>query len=410
MTLGGARYRRVLATPGVAPLYALTVLGRVPIGLVTIALVLFLREETGSFTVAGLAAAGYALGTGLVAPFLGRLIDRLGQRPVLLPLAVVHATSMACLVPLGHADVHPAVLVAVAWVTGATVPPLSSALRALWPTLLGEQRDELLPAALALDAIAIELIFVTGPLLVAAAAAVLVPEAALLFGAALTLAGTVAFVAQPASRATGPSVRTGDHGLLGAMAAPGVRAVVLCTVPAGFCFGATEVALPAFARAEGAPDAAGLLLAAWALTSAAGGFAYGARSWTSPVAQRWPLLLLGCGVTFLPLALAPSVAVMVPLAMVAGCCIAPAITAGNELVGRLAPSGVGTEAYTWVTMALVGGIAGGNAVAGALAEGPGWRAAVLTAAIVALAGGALATTRRRALVAAPSLSGAEAPR
>jgi len=404
------RYRRVLEAPGVAPLYALTVLGRIPIGLVAIALVLFLREEKGSFAVAGAAAAGYALGTGLAAPLLGRLIDRLGQRRILLPLGIAHAASMALLVPLGHADAPTGALVGLAVVTGATVPPLSSALRALWPALLGDDTDELLPAALALDAIAIELIFVSGPLIVAGAAAVLAPEAALLAGAVLTLAGTVAFTAQPASRAAGPSAVRHGHGRLGPLTSPGVRTVVLCTVPAGFCFGATEVALPAFARAEGSPDAATLLLAVWALLSATGGFAYGARTWRRPLADRWPLLMIACGLTFLPLTLAPSIVVMVPLAALAGCFIAPLITAGNELIGRLAPVGTVTEAYTWGTMALVGGIAGGNAVAGLLAEGPGWQGSVLSAAGAAILGGLLATTRRRTLVAAPSLSGPLAPR
>lgn len=409
MTTPG-RYSRVLGAPGVAPLYALTVVGRIPIGLVAIALILFLREETGSFAIAGAAAAGYALGTGLAAPLLGRSIDRLGQRRVLLPLAIAHATCMACLVPLGHADAPTAALVALAAVTGATVPPLSSALRALWPALLGDDVDELLPAALALDAIAIELIFVSGPLLVAGAAALLAPEAALLLGAVLTLAGTVTFVAQPASRAAGPAAQAHAHGRLGALASPAIRTVVLCTVPAGFCFGATEVALPAFARAEGSPDAATLLLAVWALLSAAGGFADGARSWRRPLRDRWPLLMVACGLTFLPLALASSILVMVPLAALAGCFIAPLITAGNELIGTLAPAGTVTEAYTWGTMALVGGIAGGNAVAGLLSEGPGWRASVLCAAGIAMLGGVLAATRRRSLIAVASLSGPVTPR
>lgn len=404
------RYRRVLRAPGVAPLYALTVLGRIPIGLVGIALVLFLREETGSFAIAGVAAAGYALGTGLAAPLLGRLIDRVGQRRVLLPLGVAHAASMALLVPLGHAQAPTVALVGLAFATGATVPPLSSALRALWPSLLGDEIEELLPAALALDAIAIELIFVSGPLIVAASAAALAPEAALILGALLTLAGTVAFAAQPASRAAGPAATRHGHGPLGALSSPGIRTVILCTVPAGFCFGATEVALPAFARAEGSPDAATLLLAVWALLSAAGGFAYGSRSWSLPLRDRWPRLLVACGLTFVPLAFAPSIVVMVPLAALAGCCIAPVITAGNELIGRLAPEGTLTEAYTWGTMALVGGIAGGNAVAGVLSEGPGWRSAVFCAAAAAVLGGALATTRRRSLIAVPSLPGPVVPR
>jgi len=396
MTPAG-RYRRVLQAPGVAPLFAVTVLARLPIGLVALALVLFLREETGSFTVAGGAAAAFALGAGVSAPVAGRLIDRRGQRRVLLPLAAGHATGLVLLVPMGHGDVATWALLALAFVTGATIPPLSSAMRALWPRLLREHTTELLPTALALDSVSIELVFVSGPLIVAALTAIVAPEAALILGAVLTVVGTLAFTAHPASRSAGPAASAAEHGLLGALSSAGMRTVVICTIPAGFCFGAAEVALPAFARAEGSPNAAGVLLAAWSLASAAGGLLYGARSWGLPLVERWPRLMLACGAAFLPLALAPSIALMAVLAMVSGVLIAPLITAGNELIGFVAPAGVATEAYTWGTMALVAGVSAGNATAGALSEGPGWESAVLCAGVVGLLAGTLALSRRGSL-------------
>lgn len=393
----GGQYARVLSTPGVAPLFAITVLARLPIGLIALALVLFLRDQTGSFAIAGGAAAAFAAGAAVAAPFQGRMIDRRGQRRVLLPLAAGNATGLVLLIPMGHGGASTASVLALSFVTGATVPPLSSALRALWPRLLGDRTTELLPAALALDAVSLELTFVSGPLIVAGVTAVLAPEATLALGACLTLAGTFAFAAHPASRSAGSATSRGDHGLLGALSSAGMRTVVVCTLPAGFCLGATEVALPAFADAHGSPGAAGFLLAAWSVASAAGGLVYGARSWRLPLAARWPRIMVALGCTFFPLLLASSIPGMVLLAMLAGLLIAPLVTAGNELIGLVAPSGAATEAYTWGTMALVAGVAAGNATAGVLSEGPGWEIAVASAGAVAIASGLLAASRRDSL-------------
>ena len=57
----------------------------------------------------------------------------------------------------------------------------------------------------------------------------------------------------------------------------------------------------------------------------------------------------------------------------AGAFIAPLLATRNELIGRVAPPGARTEAYTWPVTAFVGGISLGSALAGLLVEGPGWQ-------------------------------------
>jgi hypothetical protein len=79
----------------------------------------------------------------------------------------------------------------------------------------------------------------------------------------------------------------------------------------------------------------------------------------------------------------------------AGMPIAPLIATRNELAGVVALPGSETEAFTWPLTALVSGVSLGAAAAGALADGPGWRAAVL-AAVAASALGALVSVVRRA--------------
>ena len=95
-----ARYARVLRTPHVLPLMASALVARLPIGIDSLAIVLFLRDRTGSYATAGVVSAAFALGSGAGAPLSGRLIDRFGQRGVLVPLALVHTGALATLVGL----------------------------------------------------------------------------------------------------------------------------------------------------------------------------------------------------------------------------------------------------------------------------------------------------------------------
>ena len=75
--------------------------------------------------------------------------------------------------------------------------------------------------------------------------------------------------------------------------------------------------------------------------------------------------------SLLPMAAAPSIAVMALIVIPAGLFIAPLLATRNELVGYVAPPGALTEAYTWPVTAFVGGISIGAAMAGQLVEGPG---------------------------------------
>jgi MFS family permease len=243
----------------------------------------------------------------------------------------------------------------------------------------------------------IEFVFVFGPLLTAAATALLSPAAALGLSAALVVGGTLAFASSSPSRAWRPDRSAGGHGWLGALRSPGLRTLVLATLPLGFCFGAMEVTLPAFSEEEASRAWAGVLLAVWSLGSAIGGLTYGARAGALPLASTYVRLMAVVPFTFLPLAASPSIAVMPVLCFLAGVAIAPVLAAGNQLAGDVAPAGALTEAYTWPITALVVGLAAGNAVAGALVEVADWRVSFLVGAGVAAIGGVLVVARRATL-------------
>lgn len=400
---GAGRYGQLLRAPHVAAITAAALLARIPIGIIGLAIVLFLREETGSYASAGAVAAAFAVGTAGAAPYLGRLVDRLGPARVLFPLSVVHATGLGLVVVLGYADTPLPVLLVVAGVAGCALPPVSSVMRTLWPALLG-RRDDLVTTAFALDAVIVELVFVTGPALVALLTALFAPAAALVLSAVLSLVGTLLFLTRPPTRARQPAPDVESGGFFGALRSPGLLTLVLGLIPLGFTLGATEVTLPAFSEAEGNRAAAGILLAVWSLGSAVGGLVYGARSYEVPLRDLFLRFALLLPFSLIPLALAPSFAVMLLLVLPAGAIIAPTLAAGNQLVGDVTPPGQQTEAYTWPLTALVLGVAGGNAAAGVVVEVADWRAAFLVAAAAGLASGAILLARRgtlRPLVAAP---------
>jgi MFS family permease len=388
-------YGRVLRVPRMRALWASAVLTRMPIGINGLAVVLFVRAETGSFSQAGAAAGGLALGSALGAPFSARLVDRFGTR-VLLGLAGSHAALLGAIVALGKLSAPAPLLVAAAVLAGAALPPASSVLRSLYPRLL---TGELVQTAYALDSVLTELIFVAGPALVALLVATVSPASALAVSAGAVLSGTWLFLRQLPEGAGRRAEGLPALGRLGALRSEGIRTLVFSMLPVGVAIGALEVALPAFADEHGSQALAGLLIVLWSIGSAAGGLIYGARPRRAPLARVHLQIALLIPLSLAPVALASSPLSMALLVIPAGLCIAPLIATRNELAGRVAPPGSETEAYTWPLTALVGGVAAGAAVAGALADGAGWRVAVLVAACSSALGATISLARRRSLVA-----------
>lgn len=397
---GRARYAAILRAPHVAPLLFASMLARLPYGLYALAAILYLAEARDSYAVAGLVDGAFAIGAAVGVPLQSRLIDRLGQRRVLLPAALLDALATGLLIALTEADAPTVALVACGLIGGVTVPNIGTALRTLWPELL-RRREQLLPTAFALDSVAVELLFTVGPLIAALIIAVASPVAALVASAACSVVGTLLFIARPPSRDWRPHADSGSHGALGALRSAGVRTIVISSVPVGFCFGAIEISLPSFAEQHGTRELAGVLLATWSVGSVVGGLAYGARAWRSSLGSiyLWLSLLLPLG--YLPALFAPSIAAMALLILPAGLLIAPLGAAGNQLIDRVAPAGAATEAYAWPITAILVGFAGGTAVGGVLVEAFDWRSCFLAAAATAAVGGAV-VLRFRGTLATPA--------
>jgi MFS family permease len=389
-----AIYGRILRVPGVAVLIAAATLTRLPFAINGLAVILFMREATGSFATAGLVAGSMALGAGLGAPFAARLVDRRGA-VWLLPLATVHGLAILALWGLGEIDAATAVLVATAIVAGASFPPSGAVLRSRWRELLSDD-PELVRGAYAFDSVTIEISFVSGPLITGALVAVAEPQYAMALSSVLVVAGTLLFLARlPDSRRALPA--TEHTAGLGPLRSPAIRLIALTSVPVGFCIGSVEVVIPAFSREVGDAAMAGVLLAVWSAASGIGGLIFGTRR---PRRELLDIFLV-IGLVF-PLATLPMIAAGSPVTMalfvaMSGAPIAPLIATRNELISKVAPEGTGTEAFTWLMTALIAGLSLGTAMAGAVIESAGWAEAVLVGVAVAGVGGVLACTRRGAL-------------
>ena len=381
-----ARYRELLAQPGVAVAYAAGIAARLPVSMYALAVLLLVQRRTGSLADAGLVTACAATGYALAGPALARLADRRGPTRPLLATAAASAAAFVALV-----TVPVPAMAAVALLAGATLPPVAACQRALWPRLVPAG---VLDTALAVDAMLLDAFLIAGPLLVTAVIALANPTAAILVTAALLTTGATWFALLPFVRAQRPSGR-GRPDLAGPLRAAGIRTLVATIGLTGVALGSVRITLVGFAENRGNPDMAGLLYTALGIGSIAGGLWYGARTWRAPAEHRYTALLAIFGVAAPTLLAATSLPAMAALAAVAGLALAPVTIGEFVLVRQCAPDGTVTEAYAWAITATFAGGAAGTALAAALVDHAGWRAGVpLVSASLAVAAGTALIRRR----------------
>ncbi|MEU2429826.1 MFS transporter [Streptomyces sp. NPDC007861] len=363
MAAGASRYAEILKAPHAARLLAGTLVGRLPNATAHIAIVLFTRAEGGSYTLAGALAAVYGLATAIGQPLLGRLVDLYGQPRVQLPAAAVSALAMALLAASGIAAL-PAAYAAVA-VAGLFTPPLEGGLRALWPGVLGHREDRV-HTAYAMDAVAQEVMFTIGPLLVTLLVTLWSPAAALLVINAVGVAGALSVVVSEPSRSWRSAPREAHW--LGALRSPGLLALLGSFFFVGLALGSITVAGVAYADDHGSDAVYGWLMAALGLGALVGGAVYGARQWAGAPERRLRVIVGLLALGYLPLALTPGVPAMTALAAVSGVFLAPALACAFIVVDRHAPRGTVTEAFSWIVTTFGVGAAAGTAAAGPAVE------------------------------------------
>ena len=216
--------------------------------------------------------------------------------------------------------------------------------------------------AYTLESVVQEFVWVTGSALVAAVIAFAYPGTAVLLSSAMCISGTAA-VRQLPGRA-GRGSRGARQGRAPVLAIAELRTMLGPIFLNGLAIGAIGVGLPALALHAGSRPASGILLALWSAGSITGGLWYGSREWHASLTARYRALLWTGVICMAPLIAARTIPEGLVGAVLAGLVIAPVFSCQYALVGRSVPSGVETEAFTWVSSALVGGLAAGSALGG----------------------------------------------
>ena len=385
--------RTVLATREVPTLLTTSMAGRLPTAMATLAVLLLVRGQHGSYTLAGALAALFTAGAAIGQPALARLVDRRGQFVVLAASAGVSTAGFAVLAVTGARHPVPSALAAA--VAGLATPPLEPCLRSLWPHVV--EGGSVLRAAFSLDVGLQEIIFVAGPLLTVAAVGVAGDAGGVLGCALFGIAGTAGFAVTGASRHWRPHpMAEGPHG--SPLQHPPLLRVFAVAFAGGVPVGALAIVAAAFAARHGHSAITGWALAAnagGALISGLWGAVHPRTAPASGPAITRAGLALAAG--YLPLALPLPVPLWLAAAVLSGLALPVLLGLVFQRVNEVSPPNLVTEANAWVVTAFGLGAAlaalSAGVVTDRLAHGTAVAAIVLaTAAVTTI--GSLASAER----------------
>ncbi|GGS68896.1 MFS transporter [Nonomuraea spiralis] len=356
-------YRGLFKGPGVKGFVLAGFVGRMPMSMLGIGVVLLISTITGSFATAGAVGATTNVAFAVAAPLSGRLVDRFGQNRVIVPFSVVNALALASLMLSAALRLPEWTLYASGLLIGASSLSIGSMVRARWSTIHGGTGT--LHTAFAFESVADEVVFVTGPALVTVLATAVNPYAGLVVALMCMLGGCLALAAQ---RRTQPPVQTVRTGGGTPILIPGIALLACVYLGLGAVFGSVDLIMVAFAEEHGVKGAAGFLLAAFAGGSMVSGLWFGSREWRISLRARFVRALGVFVVGLVPILLVDDPWVMAAVAFVAGLAISPTLITGFSLTERLVPPSLLTEGMAWISTSIGFGVAIGAWAGGHLTD------------------------------------------
>ncbi|GAA2965151.1 MFS transporter [Actinokineospora diospyrosa] len=379
-------YRQLLTVRGLPSVLVWSLLGRLHLPGTPLATTFLVAGWTGSYVASGVVAGLYTVGVAVGGPLRGRSADQGDPSRLLIAISLAYATGL-CALALAPSLVGPRwwpIAAAAALVTGLAQPPVTQIARAAWPRLTDDLAAR--RSVLTVEATLQELLWVVGPVLIAAVVAVGGGRAGTFTCAGLALAGSVGFaLAMHRVGLRAPIER--EHRAPGSvLRAHGMRAALTMSLCVIAPLTIMDMAVVAWARDYGTSAAAGALLAVWSIGSLLGGLYIGAKTAPPRLALRIALMALGFAalVPVLPPATDGSVWLIGVVLAVGGVAVAPALAATNVRIGELAPAGRTAEVFGWVMTAATLGSALTLPVAGWLLDHIGPGAAAGAAAVLAV--------------------------
>ncbi|WP_293783016.1 MFS transporter [uncultured Aeromicrobium sp.] len=384
-------YGAILRTHGAVAFSLAATLGRLPLSMAGLGIVLLVVERTGSYAQAGVVAAGYIVAAAVAAPVQGRAADRWGQARVLVAASLIFAAGTGLILATAGGSVAVATLCAA--VAGLGAPQTGNMARRRWSHVLAADRSRL-STAFALEAVLDDAVFIIGPVLVTFLTISVAESAGLLVAAVCSCAGSWSLAAQ---RSSAPPTHRGGRGSSARLPAGLLAVVVVAAACLGILFGSTEVLVVAFADEQGRPGLAGVVLALWAVGSLAAGVLVGALPAPASPLRRLRVTTAVLGVLFLPLVWAPDIALLAAGMLMTGFMVAPTLIAATTLVEAAVPPARLTEALMWTGAGLSIGVAPGATLSGLVVDQMSASAGFLVPCAAALAASATAMTYRRPL-------------
>ncbi len=364
-------YRAVFRAPGTAAFCAAGFVMRIPIAIYPIGLLLLISTRTGHYGFAGLLSGVYVIANGVGNPTLARVVDRYGQSRVLLPASAVHVAALAVVCVLAEAHSPQWTLIPPTVVGAFAYLSVGSLIRARWSTVLAGRPE--LTTAYSLESTLDEVIFTVGPLIATVIATQINPVVGLALGAAFVGGGALWLRRQRATEP--PPHAVGAPRNQSAMRARGMGLMLIAAVGMGGVFASAEVTMVAFCGQHDATGASGLMLASLAFGSGVAGFAYGARTWHSPLIRRFRLQALVFAVLPVLFLAAVNLPLLALCAFVVGLGIAPMLITAFGLIAEIVPGPALTEGMAWLITGVSLGYGTASAVVGRIADAHGARVA-----------------------------------
>ena len=376
-------YLKLFAIPGSIGFSLAGFLGRLPAGMIVLAIVLPISRLTGSYTTAGVVAAFTMGGMALCAPFSGRLVDRFGQCPILYIFAAANFIATAALIGLIYYNAPLVTLCAAGALAGASRISTGTIARARWTyamrDLEAEERQRMLQAAYAFESVVDEVVFISAPILATLLCTMVNPLAGLACCLLSHVGGALALAFQ---RSTQPVVEAVHEKRSSALAFPGFFIIFAAIFFVGISAGGVEVLVVARANDLDSQSMAGLLMATLSFSSMLAGFWYGARTFKLSAHSLWIRCLGMLFVALIPFAFAPNISALALALFLAGLLVGPASIAGQIFTERLLPSKLLNEGMNVVVTAMILGMAAGSWFSGLLIDNFG---AKLASSLPALA-------------------------
>ncbi|MGY4711781.1 MFS transporter [Mycolicibacterium sp. CBM1] len=364
-------YIELVRVPGVVNVTASQLFARLPLGMLSLAILLHVQARTGSYAVAGAVVACTSIGEALAMPMTARLLGRLGMVTTLVSAAVVNGVSMVALALL---HVPAGLLMVLGFAIGASVPPLLPAVRTLYPQMVP---GDGLRALFALDTTAQELIWVVGPVAATFLASTISTAIPLIFSAAVTVAGTAWFLTS--ARNFRPQMVRSAVAFGKVLANRAVILAMIVSLALVASFMALEVGVLALYGNHNL--SAGIALGVASLGSLVGGVVFGHRRLgVRGLAAAMTVVAAGT----LVFGLVDGFALQLAALFASGLGFAPALAAIYVMVSRETDQDSTAEAFGWLNSGALAGGAVGTALGGVVADAHGPFAVVAVAALLAL--------------------------